>query len=41
LAHQVRTALWQPPAGKLEGGVGTQAIEIIGDKGEGQDALAG
>ena len=41
LAHQVRTALWQPPAGKLEGRVGTQAIEVIGvfvTAGDGQDA---
>ena len=30
LAHQVGTALRQPPAGKLEGGVSAQAIEIVG-----------
>ena len=30
LAHQVRTALRQPSAGQLEGGVGSQAVEVVG-----------
>ena len=30
LAHQVRTALGQPPAGELEGGVGAQMVEVVG-----------
>src|SRR5215204_2639046 len=41
LAHQVRTALRQPPAGELEGGVGAQAVEIVGvfvAAGDGEDA---
>ena len=41
LAHQVRAALRQPPAGELEGGVATQAVEIVGvfvAAGDGQDA---
>lgn len=30
LAHQVRTALRQPTAGELEGGVGAQTVETVG-----------
>lgn len=41
LAHQVRPALRQSPAGELEGGVGPKTIEIVGilvAAGDGQDA---
>jgi len=41
LTHQVRPAHRQPPAGELEGGVGAQAVEIVGilvAAGDGQDA---
>ncbi len=41
LAHQVRPALRQPPAGELESGVGAQGIEIVGvlvAAGDGEDA---
>ena len=41
LAHQVRPALRQPPAGELEGGVGAQGVEIVGvlvAAGDGEDA---
>jgi hypothetical protein len=41
LAHQVRPALRQPPAGELEGRVSAQAVEIVGvlvAAGDGKDA---
>ena len=41
LAHQVRPALRQPPAGELEGRVSAQAVEIVGvfvAAGDGEDA---
>lgn len=41
LAHQVRAALGQAPAGELEGGVGAQVVEVVRvliPAGDGQDA---
>ena len=41
LAHQVRAALGQAPAGELEGGIGAQMVEVVGilvPAGDRQDA---